>query len=202
MIPFPDKKYQIIYADPPWDYTYVGKNFDKNFKRGKYGFDAVISAHDHYPSMSIDEIKALPVSSICEKNCLCFIWVTGPFFELGIDVLKAWDFTYVTVGFVWDKQKTMPGFYTLSQCEFVIIGKKGNIPKPRGARNIRQFFSFPRGEHSRKPDEFRDRISKMFPTLSKIELFARKTYPGWDAWGNEVQKFDSIPEKIKEGFFE
>jgi N6-adenosine-specific RNA methylase IME4 len=100
--------------------------------------------------------------------------------------MKAWGFDYKTIAFVWDKQKTNPGYYTLSQVEICLVGKKGKFPTPRGSRKERQFLSEMRGVHSKKPDEIRQRITKMFPTQKKLELFARQTSDGWDVWGNEV----------------
>lgn len=79
-----------------------------------------------------------------------------------------------------------PGRYTLSQTEFVLAFKKGKFPQPRGARNVRQFIQVHRGEHSVKPVEVIDGITKMFPTQEKIELFARNKYDGWDSWGLET----------------
>jgi len=87
---------------------------------------------------------------------------------------------------VWDKQKTNPGFYTLSQCELCLVFKRGRIPQPRGARNIRQLVSAGRGPHSEKPAEVRQHIEAMFPTQSRIELFSREHAPGWTAWGLEA----------------
>jgi N6-adenosine-specific RNA methylase IME4 len=106
--------------------------------------------------------------------------------------MKAWGFAYKTIAFVWDKQKVNPGYYTMSQCEICLVGKKGTIPAPRGTRNERQFLSEMRGRHSTKPDEIRKRIERMFPTQKKIELFARETVEGWDAWGNEVETSISL----------
>ena len=80
----------------------------------------------------------------------------------------------------------------MSQCEMCLIFKRGNIPQPRGARNVRQFLSCKRGGHSEKPWLIRDRITEMFPTQSRIELFARQSFPGWDAWGNEVDDDDQF----------
>ena len=87
---------------------------------------------------------------------------------------------------MWDKERVNPGFYTMSQCELCLIGKRGKIPQPRGARNVRQLIKSLRGRHSEKPAEVRARIDRMFPTQRKIELFARERVRGWDAWGDEV----------------
>ena len=199
------KKYDIIYADPPWDYSYVGKNFDRNFTKNKHGFAPVISAKDHYNTMSNKNIMDLPIRNITAKNCLLFIWITSPLLDIGLGVLKAWDFEYKTKGFTWNKKTLMPGFYTMSQIEDCYVGKKGAIPKPRGIRNSRQFYETveeiphyyyeeKRSLHSRKPDEFRKRIEQMFPEQKKIELFARKEnglfedtrFENWDIWGKEA----------------
>lgn len=189
-----DKKYSIIYADPPWSYNYLGDNFDSQFTKSKNGFGAVLSAKEHYNTMTNKDIMELPIKNITDKDCLLFMWVTNPLLEIGMKVLNTWEFEYKTIAFIWYKEATNPGFYTMSQCEICIVAKKGNIPKPRGARNIMQFHSEKRGSHSRKPHEFRRRINQMFPEQKKIELFARKEngglfedtrFDGWDIWGNE-----------------
>ena len=179
MIPFPNQKYSIIYADPPWEYRSLG------MKRSK-GEKWMCNAEKHYTTMSTIDICSLPVSDIVADDCLLFMWVVSPNLDQGLIVGSAWGFEYKTVGFVWDKRITVAGYYTMSQCELCLIFKKGKIPQPRGARNIRQFLTCKRGKHSEKPWEVRDRIVKMFPTQSKIELFARENFNGWDAWGNEV----------------
>ena len=104
----------------------------------------------------------------------------------------AWGFEYKTVAFVWDKMIHNPGRYTLSQTEFVLAFKRGKFPQPRGARNIRQMLQMRRGEHSVKPLQIIDGITKMFPEQEKIELFARNNYVGWDNWGLE-----SLDSKIE-----
>jgi N6-adenosine-specific RNA methylase IME4 len=191
------KKYQIIYADPPWDYTLIGKNFGRNITKLSNGkFRPVISAKDHYETMLPKEIANLEVAKISDKNCLLFLWATSPFLDEAIKIMERWGFGYKTIAFVWYKQAIMPGAYTMSSCEICLVGKKGIIPKPRGARNIKQFLSEPRNNHSQKPTEIRNRINQMFPTQNKIELFARKpkgqlfedeSFKGWDVWGNEVK---------------
>lgn len=174
MIPFPNKRYQIIYADPPWQHNSGGKIGD--------GGDAA----PPYPTLSFAELSELPVQEIASDNCLLFLWVLSCDLERCIKIGKKWGFRFSTIGFVWEKQASMAGFYTMSNCEICLVFKRGRIPKPRGKRNIRQFLSVKRGRHSEKPNEVRRRIVEMFPTQDKIELFARQRADGWDAWGNEV----------------
>ena len=143
--------------------------------------------------MKLDELKALPVTSLTADDCLLFLWTSSPHLDQAIELINAWGFNWATVGFVWDKQKVNPGFYTMSQCELCLIGKKGKIPSPRGARNIRQFVSEERQSHSSKPNEVRNRIELMFPTQTKLEMFARSTTDGWDVFGNEVEGSISLP---------
>ena len=171
--------FEILYADPPWEYGNVQH-------RGK-GQPTSGGAATHYPTMTIADLKRLDVPSITAPDALMFMWSSSPHLDQAVDLLRAWGFKWATVGFVWDKQRVNPGFYTMSQCELCLVGKRGRIPTPRGARNVRQFVSALRGEHSEKPAEVRTRIEAMFPTQSKIELFARIRSPGWHAWGNEVE---------------
>ena len=171
--------YSIIYADPPWDYKGQRQH---NGKAGK----GTGGADVHYSTIKLKDLKRLEVSSVAAKDCLLFMWATSPHLDQAIELLKAWGFAYCTVGFVWNKGRVNPGFYTMSQCELVLIGKRGKIPTPRGLRNVRQLVEVVRGEHSAKPTEVRRRIGLMFPEQSKLELFARSAAPGWDSWGNEV----------------
>jgi N6-adenosine-specific RNA methylase IME4 len=114
------------------------------------------------------------------------MWTTSPHLDQAVELMKHWGFQYATIAFVWDKQKVNPGFYTLSQCEIVLVGKYGKIPNPRGTRNERQLLSLMREDHSKKPEEVAVRIERMFPEQKKIELFARRGRSGWDCWGNQV----------------
>ena len=184
-----NKKYDIIYADPPWDYN--GKmQYDKSsIKTENVGFKKNIfisSAAFKYPTLKLKELKELDVKSIAADDCLLFMWTTGPQMANAVELGQAWGFEYKTVAFVWDKMVHNPGRYTLSQTEFCLVFKRGRIPTPRGARNIRQLVQVPRGKHSEKPEHVIDGITKMFPKQRKIELFARKNYNGWDNWGLEI----------------
>ena len=178
------QKYSIIYADPPWRYQ------ERTFS----GNRVTHSVEDHYATLTTDELKIWNVQSICEKDCLLFMWTSNPHLAEAIDLGQAWGFKYVTVGFVWDKMRTTVGHYTLSQCELCLLFKRkgGKIPRPRGQRNVKQFLSVERGKHSAKPQEVHDRITKMFPSQMKFEMFARQEYcspldEGWDHWGNEIE---------------
>lgn len=173
------KKYQIIYADPPWDYKGQLQH------TGSGGPDSG-GAVRHYRCMKLKELKTMDVQSLCDDDCILFLWATSPHLDQAIELMGSWGFKWATVGFVWDKQRVNPGFYTMSQCELCLIGKKGKIPKPRGARNVRQLVSKLRGQHSEKPDEVRKRIEEMFPSQTKLEMFARRSSPGWDFHGEEV----------------
>jgi N6-adenosine-specific RNA methylase IME4 len=137
--------------------------------------------------MTLDKLKELKVKEKCDKDCVLFLWTSSPHLPQAIELMTAWGFDYKTVAFVWEKQKTNPGYYTMSQCELCLVGKRGKIPRPRGSRKERQFLSSMRGRHSEKPEEIRSRISRMFPDQKKLELFARQKVEGWDAHGNEIE---------------
>jgi len=178
-------KYSIIYCDPPWDYK-GGKQHS-----GSEGVETG-GAIKHYSTVKVKKLKDYPMESICEKDCLMFMWTSSPHLDQAINLMGSWGFDYKTIAFVWHKGKTNPGYYTMSQCEIVLVGKrkKGKIPQPRGARNIRQFLQEDRGKHSAKPSEIRDRINLMFPSQKKIELFSREEAEGWDCWGFGVEGKD------------
>lgn len=187
----PEKKYDIIYADPPWDYG--GKlQFDKSSKSvDKVDLNKNIfisAANFKYPTIKTRNLKRIPVQQISKDDCLLFMWVTSPHLAQGIELGQAWGFEYKTVAFVWDKMVHNPGQYTLSYCELCLVFKKGRIPKPRGARNIKQLIRTPRKKHSEKPLVALEGIEKMFPTQDKIELFARRHPNGWDVWGLDVRE--------------
>jgi len=187
----PEKKYDVIYADPPWDYG--GKmQFDKSGKKDlnkNWEKNIFISAANFkYPTLKTKQMMKIPIYEIAKDDCLLFMWVTNPHLAQGIELGKAWGFEYKTVAFVWDKMVHNPGQYTMSYCELCLVFKRGRIPKPRGARNIKQLVRVPRGKHSAKPLEVLHGIQEMFPTQDKIELFARHNPENWDVWGLDVQE--------------
>lgn len=182
---FPAKKYKIIYADPPWKYS-----SDPNSKRGVWGL-----AHQHYQTMNSDELKNLPVKQIADDDCLLFLWATFPILPLAIELVKAWGFEYKTVAFVWEKldktnntiKKYGLGWYTRSNCEVVLLGRKGNFD--RKSASVKQIIKSTISKHSKKPNEVRDRILQLCGNLPRIELFARTKIHGWDVWGNDPNLF-------------
>lgn len=187
MIPFPNKKYNIIYADPPWFYNQRANT--GKFRGGCW---------NHYKPMKNKDILNLPVEHLTNNNCALFLWVTMPNIEVGFEVLKTWGFEYKTVGFTW--LKTNPksgtpffgvGYYTKSNAELCLLGVKGKM-KPISNKVSSAIIS-PREQHSKKPDIVRDRIVELFGDLPRIELFARQEVDGWDCWGNEVSRgFDFL----------
>ena len=179
--PLPEGKFAILYADPPWDYK--GQLQHAGTGSGDTG-----GANRHYPTVPLADLRRLPVSRIAAENSLLFLWATSPHLDQAIDLGKAWGFTWATVAFVWDKGRVNPGHYTLSQCELCLVFKKGRIPRPRGARNVRQYLLEGRSRHSAKPEEVRRRIEAMFPHHPRVELFARSRIPGWTCWGQEAAK--------------
>lgn len=173
-----DKKYNIIYADPPWSYK------DKALAGNR-------GACCKYDVMNIDDIKNLPIKNIMNDDCILFMWVTMPKLNECFDVIKAWGFEYKTVGFVWIKKNKKSdslfwgmGRWTRANAEVCLIATKGK-PKRESAKVHSVIMSKIR-EHSRKPDETRDRIIELCGDLPRIELFARQEVEGWDCWGNEV----------------
>jgi len=177
----PDKLYNIILADPAWSYR------DKRDKHPRLCGGASV----HYNTMTVDDIKNLPVNKIADKNCMLFLWVTFPNLREGLEVMKVWGFDYRTLGFSWiklNKKNGKPffgiGYYTKSNCEVCLIGVKG---KPIVASNfVSSVVMSPREKHSKKPDVVRDKIVQLCGDIPRIELFARERAEGWDSWGLEI----------------
>ena len=182
----PDKKYRIIYADPPWAY----RSFEKMEMRGL--------AKNHYSTMSIEQIMDLPVCDIADNDCMLFLWATFPSIDMALKVIESWGFVYKTAGFVWiktdknsQKPKTGMGWYTKSNAEVVLIGRKGSFTKQHD--NVCQVIISTASDHSKKPDEVRKRIIKLCGDLPRIELFARTQIHGWDTWGNDTRLTELQP---------
>ena len=177
MIPFPNKKFQIILADPPWRYDFSKDNSDKIEK--------------HYPTMSLEEIKSLKIP--VAKNAVLYLWATAPKLIEALEVMKNWGFTYKT-NMVWDKEWIGMGYWFRGQHELLLVGVKGKFSPPKDNR-VSSVLREKRTIHSKKPDAIRRWINLWYPDYSKIELFARPfkdrlfvdgSLTGWYVWGNEV----------------
>jgi len=178
MIPFPDKKYNIIYADPAWNHTAWSKNGNKT--------PAI-----HYQVMDNIELKKLPVQNIADENCWLFCWTTYPHLEESLEVIKEWGFTYKTVAFTWVKRNKKAdswfwglGSYTRANAEICLLATKGILK--RKSASVHSILDDRIMEHSKKPSRTRDRIVELVGDLPRIELFARETADDWDSWGNEL----------------
>lgn len=173
--------FQVLYADPPWSYR-------EQVQHGGKDAGYTSSANSFYDTIPIEALCRAPVHKLAARSAVLFIWTTGPILADTMRLIRDWGFVYKTIAFVWEKVRVNPGAYTMSSCEYVIVATKGSIPKPRGARNVRQFLQSCRTRHSEKPEEIARRIEEMFPTQKKIELFARREREGWTCIGNEVTK--------------
>ena len=186
-------KYKVIYADPPWPYH---NPQDADPARGG----------KTYATMTLEEIKWLPIQRIAAPDCALFLWATMPKLREAFEVIGAWGFKYITCAFTWVKLNPTGkllrggkqgkdvllrkgiysgmGFWTNGNAELCLFAKQGH-PK-RVARNVKQIVLAPRGRHSAKPPEVRDRIVRLMGDVKRIELFARERAEGWDCWGLEV----------------
>lgn len=177
------QSYDVILADPPWRFeNYSAEGEEKN-------------PLAHYDCMTIDDLRALPVARLAAPNCALVMWATAPLLDKAIDLLSDWGFTYKSAG-AWAKQSSSgrkwsfgTGYCFRSAAEFFLLGTRGD--PTFASRSVRNLIVAPVREHSRKPDEMHDNIEAMFPFARKCELFARQRRLGWDAWGNETDKFEA-----------
>ena len=176
-----NKKYNIIYADPPWD---SNSQFGREKRRGN---------QQHYPLMQLEDIKNLPVRNIADRDCALFLWVVDTQLFDAKEVIEMWGFTYKTVAFTWVKETVNAkdffgvGMWTRKNPEMCLLATRGK-PK-RLSASVRQPQRHLVREHSRKPDEIREAIVTLCGDLPRIELFARTAKEGWDVWGNQTNNF-------------
>lgn len=172
--------YGLILADPPWAFNnYSPKGWGK-------------SPHKHYRCMSLGDIRELPVGHLAGPDCVLVMWATWPMLVDALGIMSSWGFTYKSGG-CWGKrtaggkQHFGTGYIYRSACEPWILG---TIGRPAyGSRSVRNYIEAPIREHSRKPEEMRQALRRLLPDARAIELFAREASAGWDAWGNETDKF-------------
>src|SRR3990167_4725348 len=178
------KQYQIIYADPPWQYR------DKRDTHPRMSGGAT----SHYSTMSLTDIKNLGIDlrSHLNENCMLFLWATFPNLPEALEVMRVWGFQYKTLGFSWiktNKNDGKPffgiGYYTKSNCEVCLIGVRGKPIKV--SDSVSSVIISPKENHSQKPDEARKRIVEFCGDVPRLELFSRQKVEGWDCLGNEVE---------------
>lgn len=179
-----NEKYDIIYADPPWQYKQVGSLKSRS------------SAQQHYNTMCIDDICNLPINNIKKDTTILLMWATFPQMADALQVIKSWGFIYKTCAFVWIKKnkKTFTNFwgmgaYTRANSEICLIAvsKKTKAKEMVKSHKVQQVIESAIEEHSKKPDIVRDKIIELFgKDTKKIELFARQEVYGFDAFGNEI----------------
>lgn len=203
--PFGDMQagsYGAIVADPPWHFRARTALQMSNWTSRR-------DAEKHYAVMGTDDIANLPVKQLAATDCHLFLWATGPCLRQAFEVIDAWGFRYSSIAFTWVKLKRthnaaqlriLPsaesdlhvglGLTTRKNAEFCLLGRRGSCK--RASKSVREIIMSPVREHSRKPEEARDRVEQYVgPNVRIAELFAREPRRGWDAWGLETDKFAS-----------
>lgn len=183
------KKYNVILADPPWSFrAWSSKGMGR-------------SAEQHYPTMRLEDIKALPVSDLAAGDCVLFLWATFPMLKEALEVIDTWGFTYKTVAFTWVKENRKSpglfwglGYWTRANAEICLLATRGS-PKRQSAA-VHQVILSPVEQHSKKPDAVRERIVALMGDVTRVELFARQETPGWDVWGNEVECSPGLASRL------
>jgi N6-adenosine-specific RNA methylase IME4 len=166
-----ERRYAVIYADPPWKFEVHAES----------GMDRL--ADNHYPTMTIDALKALEIPAA--DDAVLFLWTTVPMLSQTMTVLEAWGFTYKSGAF-WDKVREGTGYWFRNQVEVLLVATRGSVPAPALGDQPPQLIAALRGRHSEKPAIFAEHIERLYPTTPKLEMFARTARPGWDVWGNEA----------------
>ena len=167
------KKYATLLLDPPFE----------TMQSGTYG------ACKHYPLMSVEEVMKMPIGDLAEDNAHCWLWVSNATLRVGFEILEKWGFTPRSV-FTWVKPRMGLGVYLRNATEHIILGTRGKAPVKFKAQI--NWGIFPVQDHSHKPEEVYDTIERVSPG-PYLELFARRSRPGWDAWGNEIPSDLEIP---------
>ncbi len=178
--------YQVILADPPWQYT------SKSVTPSR-------EVTNHYSTMSHADICAMPVASLADDNAALFLWAVWPMIDEALKVISAWGFTFKTLAWEWVKLNPNNmgiaigmGAYTRSNPEPCLLAFRGK-PLRVAVHDVTAVIMSPLQEHSRKPEVQYNRIEALYPQHRKIELFARRRREGWDVFGNEVEGSISLP---------
>jgi len=171
---WPEGRYPIIYADPPWRYEHPPIGASNR------------SIENHYPTMTLEEICALPVPELAAENSVLYLWATAPKLAECFDVIDAWGFEYRTC-MVWVKDRIGMGYHARNRHEILLIAKRGQIAPPQPSDRPDSVVEAKRAKHSAKPLQFYEIIERAYPRLPKVELFCRQPREGWAAWGNQAE---------------
>ncbi len=168
------QKYSLLLADPPWRYD------DQTTSPSRV-------IENHYPTMALEEICAMrpQIDRVSTDSAILFLWVTNPLLEEGLEVMRAWGFSYKT-NFAWDKEIAGMGYWARGRHELLLLGTKGEPPPPLAKNRSDSVIRERRTKHSRKPASAYELIERMYPSLARLELFARTAREGWAAWGPEA----------------
>ena len=173
--PLPHKKYDVIYADPPWKYYMTGGRTPEN----------------HYPTMSLSDLMALPIETIASDSSILYLWTIVSHLDDAIDLMRSWGFKYKS-NMVWDKKVQGRGYYFYNCHEHLLVGVSGKGLCPKIGTQWASILQVRRTTHSVKPMQVYEMINQHHPNTNKIELFARPLplikLDGWDYWGNEVRQ--------------
>ncbi|HJQ66760.1 MAG TPA: MT-A70 family methyltransferase, partial [Gemmatimonadales bacterium] len=168
--PLPEGPFPLILADPPWTFGSP---------------DSAFAPEQHYPTMSIEELKALRLPA--SDDCALFLWAVNCLLAEAFELLAAWGFRYRS-NLAWVKPSIGPGVWLMQRHELLLIATRGHVSPPELGARSDSVIQAPRGRHSEKPLEAYERIEQMYPHLPKLELFARGTpRPGWTTWGNQAK---------------
>lgn len=165
-----NQQFSVILCDPPWRYEYIETESR--------------AIENQYPTMSHDELCAIDIDSICNPDCVMYMWATSPKLQESMDLLKAWGFNYRTCA-VWDKEVIGMGYYFRQQHELLLVAVRGNLPTPLPSNRVSSVIRSKRAKHSEKPIESYEIIELMYPEFEKLEMFCRSPRIGWKAWGNQ-----------------
>ncbi len=167
------RRFAVLYADPPWRYEHVASHSR--------------AVENHYPTMELAELAALPVAEVAARDCILFMWATVPKLAEAIDLMRRWGFEYRSA-YVWDKCVPGMGYWSRVCHENLLIGIRGNPPAPPVSARRLSIIRSKRAVHSSKPECVRSIIDALVPGTPKLELFARgpAALPGWEVWGNEA----------------
>jgi N6-adenosine-specific RNA methylase IME4 len=186
----------LILADPPWNFDRWSEEFSEK-SSGK-------APQDHYPTMTVDEIKSLPVVELAAPDCVLVMWTTAPHLQIAMEIIPAWGFTYKTIGFGWMKADVSTldmfggpidadmgmGYWTRSNLEVALLATRGS--PSRGDAGVRMGIIEPAREHSRKPDCQYERLERLMGDVPRVELFSRTNRKGWSSWGFDAGKFGTV----------